>query len=352
MLIFHQADRHENATAPAVKTQLVQAASSTTPVEIAGFVKGSNRADVAPAASGRIVRILKREGETVRKGEVLAVLDANVANAQTSAAEASVAALKKTLDDSKDYFDQIISQAEAARDEVSRSGGSTAIADEAVQSAKRARDLQVQSARDQLVNAQGALDIAQAVRNNATVIAPFSGVISAIYGREGGFANFSAPLFTVATTASFEVETYVSASESSAIVVGQNAALKAANGQPLTGIVSAVAAGSDAQTLKTLVRIQLNADARNVRLGDFIHGSIFTARAQGAVSISRSAVLTRGTDAVVFTIDTGNVAHEQRVTLGKEFEGMVDVTEGLTEGQRIVTEGQKNLLNGLTVTQL
>ena len=352
IIISKQEAPHQNTTIHAVKTQVVQAASATNPVEISAFVRGTDRADVAPLASGRILRIFKHEGEAVRKGEPLAILDANVTDAQSSAALSSVAALKKTLGDSKDYYDQLVSQAEAARDEVARSGGSTTLADEAVRSAKRARDLQVQNTNDQLINAQGVLEIASAGKRNYTVIAPFSGTITALFAREGGFANFSFPLVSIATPRSLEVEAYVNASESSAILVGQNAAFKTPSGQPLTGIVTTVAIGSDPQTLKTLLRIKLDVGASTVRLGDFIHGNIFTTRENQAVSIARSAILTRGGDAVVFTIDTENIAHEQRITIGKEYEGMVDVTEGLLEGQRIVTEGQRNLLNGLTVTQL
>ena len=90
---------------PIVKTILTQQTDKNTPIEVSGFVRGASRADVSPLASGTIVKILKHEGESVKKGEVLAIIRNDQIDAQVAAAKAGAAALEKTLSDSTKYYD-------------------------------------------------------------------------------------------------------------------------------------------------------------------------------------------------------------------------------------------------------
>lgn len=330
--------KQEDINGQPVKFILATETDANTPLEIAGFVRGENRADIAPMSSGRILRIFKHEGQAVKKGEVLATIDASQASAQVSAAQAGVDALKKTLADSEKYYDQLVSQAKEAPDSDSN--------DEAIKSAKRARDLQIQVAKDQLINAQGALGIAQANKNNSTLLAPFTGTITAIHGKEGGFANFSAPLISLSTQNSKEIETYVSAEDGREITPGNIVNLKSADGVPISGTVTAVSAGSDTQSLKTLVRIHLSDDSNNIYLGDFLHGQIMIPRLQKTVSIPRNAIVLRGGDQIVFSLDDNNVAQEKSIKTGFEHDGFIEVTEGININQKIIIEGQQYLING------
>ncbi len=333
---MHNNTKESTLPAQPVKIVTAKGADKNIPLEISGFVRGESRADVAPMISGRILHIFKYEGETVKKGEVLATIDANVSNTQVAAASSSVYALSKTLDDSKKYYDQLVDQTKSDSNSTS----------EAIKSAKRGRDLQIQAAKDQLIAAQGTLSIAQAGRNNSTLIAPFSGIITTVYGREGGFANYSMPLIGISTQNNKEIETYVSATDGKNIAVGTIAMMQDLNGQPVSGIVTAVSTGSDSQSLKTLIRVHINDASNTIYLGDFLHGQILIPRFSDAVSIPRNAIVSRGGDQIVFTIDDNNVAKEQSIKISSEHDGIIDVVGGLNINQKVVTEGQQYLING------
>lgn len=328
--------KQSTPTYPAVRAILVTEAEKSLPLEISGFARGENRADIAPMMSGRILRILKHEGELVKKGDVIATIDAGGSDAQVAAASTSVDALSKTLNASEKYYNQLVDQAKS--DSRSNNG--------ATKSAKRGRDLQIQAAKAQLIAAQGSLGIAQSSRNNSTLIAPFSGTITTVYGREGGFANFSIPLISISTQNNKEIETYVSATDGRSITVGTRATMQTPAGQPVSGIVTTVAAGSDTQSLKTLVRIHLDDTSHTIFLGDFLHGEILIPRLEKAVSIPRNAVISRGGDQIVFTLDDNNIAKEQSIKISSEHDGFVDVTEGLHTNQKIVIDGQQYLIDG------
>lgn len=335
---------------PSVKTADVQESSIGKLILVSGFVRGEDRADLAPAASGRITSILKQEGDSVRKGEVIITIDAHEINAQVQAANANIDALNKTLKDAKKYYGQLVDQTKAAKDDAKDSDMPTDAAEEAIDSAKKGRDLQVQSIQDQITAAQGALGVAQAGRSNFSIIAPFSGTVLAVNGRVGDFANFSAPLVKLATPGSLELETYVSAADGRDISVGSTVSITDSAGAPFAGTVTAVAPGSDAASLKTLVRIHIDDETGTLMIGDFVNGSIAIPSAKPQLEIPRQAVIFRGGDPAVFTVGSDNIAHEQPVKLGTERDGSVAVLEGLSQGERIVSEGQQYLVNGITVS--
>lgn len=335
---------------PSVKTASVQESSIGKLISVSGFVRGEDRADLAPAASGRITSILKHEGDSVRKGEVIATIDAHEVNAQVQAANANIDALNKTLKDARKYYSQLIDQTKAAKDDAKDSDMPTDAAKEAIDSAKKGRDLQVQSIQDQITAAQGALGVAQAGRSNFSLIAPFSGTVLAVNGRVGDFANFSAPLVKLATPGSLELETYVSATDGRDISVGSTVSIMNSAGAPFAGTVTAVAPGSDTASLKTLVRIHIDDETGTLMIGDFVNGSIAVPSDRPQLEIPRQAVLFRGGDPIVFVIESNNTVHEQPVRLGTERDGSVTVLEGLAQGERIVSEGQQYLVNGLTVS--
>ena len=341
-LKVHSANKQTSPTIPVVKATIAEQADKNMPLEISGFAKGADRADISPMASGTILRIFKHEGQSVQKGDVLATIKADQSDAQVSAANASVDALEKTLSDSKKYYNQLVDQAKSAPNSDQT--------DEAVKSAKRALDLQDQAVQDQIVAAQGSAQIAQAGKNNFILTAPFSGTIVAVYGREGGFANFSMPIMNIATPSSLEIETYVTAADARNISVGSVATLQSPNGAPISGTVTTVSPGSDPLSLKTLVRIRINDSSNFIALGDFMHGEIMIPRQQNAISIPRNAIVSRGGDPVVFVLDKNNIAKEQPITIGDEYGGFVDITNGIEANQKIVTEGQQYLINGSATT--
>jgi len=57
-----------------------------------------------------------------------------------------------------------------------------------------------------------------------------------------------------------------------------------------------------------------------------------------------AAVLEEGAnEGVVYTVDEKNIAHKRTVKVGIEHEGMLQVTEGLKAGEKVVAEGNYGL---------
>ncbi|MDD3487360.1 MAG: efflux RND transporter periplasmic adaptor subunit [Candidatus Moranbacteria bacterium] len=321
-----------------VKTIVAGRSGSGSQIEFSGFIRGAQRANIAPMANGRILKIYKREGDFARQGETIATIDPNQAGATADATNNNVDALKKTLGDTKDYYDQVVKQTKKTNDE------------SAIKSAKRARDLQIQMVKDQIIAAQGAANVAQVGLDNAVLTAPFSGTITSMSVHEGDFAVMGMPLASIDSSKNFEVETYVSSNDGNNIPVGSVAQIQAGEGNKIAGTVISVSPAIDTQNLKTLIRVHIDDVTENVHLGDFARGAIeISNNNQSQIEIPRKAIISRGGDPVVFVVDDEDVATERVVKLGDEQNGGVVVTDGISEGEKVVIEGQFNLINNMTV---
>lgn len=141
-----------------------------------GYVVARSRATVAAEVTGRVVEVRVEEGQVVRKGDVLAVLDASIAQADNAtsmarkvSAEASVAAAQAQFEEAR--------QALARAESLSKSG----YVSEAVLQAATARS---ESARAQLDLSRAQLAAARSDANRSglqlsryVIRAPFSGVV-------------------------------------------------------------------------------------------------------------------------------------------------------------------------------
>jgi RND family efflux transporter MFP subunit len=322
------------ASGVAVKTITAEKSNGEGQLEISGFVRGTNRANIAPMMSGRILKIYKREGDIVRKGETIAIIDASQADAQTNAANNSVDALKKTLSKTGDYYDKLVNQTTG----------------DAKKSAKKGRDLQKQMVKDQIVAAQGVADVSQVVENNSVLTAPFDGTITSMPVREGDFAAAGVPLVNIDSTKSLELETYVAATDGQKVSVGNVVQIQTSSENSVSGTVVAVSPAVDTQNLKTYVRIHIGDTTGSVHLGDFVRGNIkISGSSESSIEIPRKAVINRGGDPVVFVVDGKSMAEERVIKIGKEQNGIVPILQGVSEGEKVVVEGQFNLRNNTLV---
>jgi HlyD family secretion protein len=115
------------ATAPASKSAALPAGS----LSASGYVVARRQATVAAETTGRLLEVRIEEGQAVRAGEVLAVLEPTLAEAQLQSAQARTAAAEADLAEAqrvpaRSRHDQALAQRNAARSEARRSGAELA----------------------------------------------------------------------------------------------------------------------------------------------------------------------------------------------------------------------------------
>ncbi len=146
------------------------------------LIQSGTAATVSAQVSGALLEVRFREGDTVRKGEVMARVDPRVLDDAVAAAEARVAAARE----------------ERSRQEAVVSRDTVLVENDALsKQAFETSRAQLEAARSALVAAERAFASARTLRSFGDVPAPWSGVVSARLAEPGELAAPGKPIFTV-----------------------------------------------------------------------------------------------------------------------------------------------------------
>jgi RND family efflux transporter MFP subunit len=294
------------------------------------------QASVSAPVAGRIQEVTAREGQRVRKNEVLARVDARPleeavrsAEAALKRAEADAVFKRDVAKRSRDLYDKgVVARQEADAD------SSAAVAAEAA-----------------VVEATSALSAARRNRGWAEVGAPFDGVVVRVLRHSGEQVDGTAatPIVEVAGLDPLEVSLDVPPEALARLRLGDEAEVTAGSGAPLAASVTRVAGALDAASLVGGVRLRFTGAMPPLALGTPVDVRLTLERLPGAVAVPKRAVRrsTEGTAEVVAVV--GGKAKATPVTLGPEDAGLVAIRSGLKAGDVVVVEDPLGLADGVAL---
>jgi RND family efflux transporter MFP subunit len=356
-----EAARHAPAAAryaPAVTVARVAPARFTETVPTTGSLVAREEILVVPEIEGlRIVAVLADEGQRVKKGQVLARLVSDTLDAQLAQNEAALARTGAAIAQAKANIVQAEARLVEAGNAYERarplrkSGVITeAVFDQREQAARTAQ-AQLRAAQDglRLAEAEKAQVEAQRRelewrRGRIEVTAPADGIVSRRLARVGGYAAGAAePMFRIVAKGEVELDAEVVETRLAAIAVGQPAHVEVAGLGRVEGTVRLVSPEVDKSTRLGRVRIFLG-DNPGLRVGSFARGTIVTARGTG-LAVPASAVLYGPEGATVQVVRASKV-ETRRVRTGLAADTLVEVREGLAEGDLVVARAGTFLREG------
>lgn len=294
------------------------------------------QASVSSPVAGRLQELEAREGQRVRKGDVLARVDARPleesvrsAEAALKRAEADAAFRRDVAKRSRDLYEKgVVARQEADAD------GSAAVAAEAA-----------------VVEATSALSAARRSRGWAEIAAPFDGVVVRVLRHPGEQVDGTAasPVVEVAGLDPLEVSLDAPPDALARLRVGDAAEVSAGSGAPLAARITRVAGSLDAASLVGGVRLRFSGASPPLALGTPVDVTLTLERLPGAVAVPRRAVRrsAEGATEVVAVVDGKSKATP--VTLGPEDGDLVAVRSGLKVGDVVVVEDPLGLSDGVPV---
>jgi len=333
-IMSHVIGAEENRSPPVDQTQVVsvvplQAHAFTPHVALLGEVRPKRDIHVFATASGvRVLQVLADEGDTVRAGQPLARLDVAMANAQTSAAQASVAEAESNAVRARGEYQR----AESIRD----SGALSSEAIEQRHSASVAADARLAAARAQLalVNAQV---------QGGYVRAPVAGLVISRSVQLGATVN-TEELFRIAGDNRLEVAAQISETDVISLRTGQNAVFRLADGSTVQGALSRPPASIAERTRTGEALFDLPSDTR-VRAGMHLSGEIELAQRQ-ALAAPQDSIRYENGRAYVFVVSPDRRVHKTYVNLGSREGDLVEITGGAAVGANIAGAGSAFLRDG------
>ncbi len=319
---------------------------------ITGTLVSRARIDVKAEVIGRITRFDKEEGALVSAGEPTAWVDDENYLLSLRQAEAAVKVAEAGV--RRAQLLESHSRAELERaNNLLTSGGITDKDLKAAQLAQHDAEAQSALAVAQLDQAHAALEVARKHVRDAVIKAPISGEIERKLAHMGSYVETSTPVFTIVDNGRLELEIAVASADLAAVQTGQRATFQV-NSYPrmqFDGHVIDVGPAVDEQTRSARVRIQVVNAAGKLKAGMFVQGELLTGVNDRAIVIPGSAVYRNDRSeksSYVFVLEDGK-AVRRNVQIGRERDAVLEITEGLKPGDRVIVEQNIEIAEGVQI---
>jgi membrane fusion protein, heavy metal efflux system len=301
--------------------------------------------------NGRVIRAEARMGDAVKAGDTLFEIEttdlAGAANDLLSAADAANKA-RATLDQAKREETRqanLFSARAASQRDVEQARVAAATAADDLRSAQAT----LAAARDKLrVLGRSAEEIARIEQTrmvNAVVpvLAPIGGTVTQRKVGPGQWLSSGAsdPVYTIADLSTMWLIAAVRELDAPLIRVGQQVQVSvgALPERVFDARITATSAGLDPATRRMTVRAEVKDPDRLLKPEMFATFRIEVGEEQRAVAVPVNALIFRGPEASVWVALDGNRFMLRKVKTGIRSGDMVEVTEGLKEGEHVVTGG-------------
>ena len=352
-----------------------------------GKVMAVDEVGLSPKLGGIVEQILVKEGEMVKAGQALIILDKkDVINQVNQAQAAYDAAIANLSNLEQGQFPQQLAQLESALKQAEANFNNAKenyermkelfsegaipkqqfegvelqynIAKEQYESAKTQLTItkektipeSLAAAKAQVKQAEAVLAAAKAALDNCVITSPIDGTVGAITATVGQMASPGYSIITVGNLNSVEIHINVTEDRVNGLKVGQEAEVivDAASDLPFKGEIVSISPFKDLRTQVYPVKILVPNEKGLLKSGMFARVKLMVALHTDVVTVPEDAVVAYDGRTIVYTLE-GDVAKANVVETGPTSMGKTVITKGLESGKEVIIEGQSLLTDGTKV---
>lgn len=322
---------------PATIVTLAQAQSKSLEIheQTVGTMEGLIDTSVGAEVAGRVVQVLAHAGQRVKKGQLLAVLDATDYSLQQREAQAEIGRIQALLDNQDKIVER--NQRLVQKNFISRNALDDAAA-------------QQDALRQQLEGARAQLATVAHNHAKAQVVAPIDGQVEKQIASPGDFVKVGDPLFQLIGTRRLRAHLPFPESVSAKLRPGQTVRLSTPTApdhvftttigeiKPLIGDTNRAA-----DIIADVV------DQAGWQPGASVNGVVVLGEHAQAVVVPEVSVVLRPAGEVVYVVKA-KTALQRIVKTGLRQDGMVEIVEGLAAGETVAVDGAAFLTDKAPVT--
>lgn len=348
---------------PAITVSKVTPNALSDRIFAGGLMQALETVQVAPLIEGQpIEALLVDVGDRVSAGEVLAELSKTSLELSRSQLLASVAASRATVAQAEAQ----VLEAEASAAEATRALSRATALEERGSASQTALDQartaavssnarvtvarqSAEAARAQLASVEAQLANVELNLTRTQVVAPVDGEVLARNAQIGSIASAAGqPMFSLMRDGALELRVELSERDLVRIRQGQKAKIRTGGSQDLlTGTVRLVEPTVDPATRLGHARITLDMPGA-LRAGMYADAEILITERSG-LAVPVTAITTGAAGTSVMTVDAEGRVARKLVTTGIRDAGLVEVLEGLSEGDMVVTKAGSFVRDGASV---
>ena len=290
---------------------------------LTGTLTAFNEASVKARIAGELQEVAVREGEAVRRGQVVARIDPTEARARVAGRRADVEAARAQLDWAKKNRDSQRSLLDK--------GFIAQTAYDNVQSNFQVAAAKLRAAEAELVLAQKSL-------GDAVLESPIDGVVSQRLAQQGERVAVDGKVVTVVDLSRLQLEAAVPAAEIGRLKVGQSVAFRVDGfgDRGFDGRIDRINPATIAGSRSINVYAVIDNSDGVLRSGLFAQGAVRLERVENALLVPATAVREEVGQTHVYALADGIVTRKAVRVGPVDADGRVPVLEGLAPGDRIV----------------
>ena len=301
-------------------------------LKFSGSLDPQWQAEVGSKIDGRLEKVFVKEGDYVRKGQILAVLEAIDADANLASAKGSFLDAETNLRKAQTDFERYV-----------KLGESGAVSQSVVDNYRFARD----NAAAKLETARGNLRSSESKAIDTKIVAPNDGIIYKRYYQEGYYAKAATPIFAIANISSLKTTIHIPEGNIASVAVGNkaNITLSAYPDKKLLGTITHIApvADSPSHTFAAEVSVPNN---EKMRAGIFATVMLEASAKENVLVVPLQAIVMRDDQKTVFVPDKDGYVKRKVLDVGYMDDKIAEVKSGLEENELIVVEGHNKLREG------
>ncbi|OIP50486.1 MAG: efflux transporter periplasmic adaptor subunit [Flavobacteriaceae bacterium CG2_30_34_30] len=335
--------KNEATQLPAILVQVNEVSESTTSqyISASGTVEAENSATLSTRMMGFVNKVHVKTGQEVRDGQLVVSINNTDLQAKKAQAEAGVLQAAAGFNNAKKDYDRFVNLFQ--------------------QQSATQKELDDMTSRFEMAKAglEGAKQVKKEVLaqfSYANITAPFSGIVTNTFVKEGDMANPGMPLLSVEGISKLQVKAMVSEGNITAIKNGMpvKVLLKSMN-KEVDGKVSEVSLSAKNTGGQYVVKINLDENDASILSGMFVNVQFpvekvaASANQNEVLLVPESALVTYGQLTGIYTIGNENTAILRWLRTGKTYGNQVEVLSGLTADEKYIISAEGKLFNGAKV---
>ena len=310
---------------PSVESAKVEIMKLTDDTQAVGSLKSRQGVTLRPEVSGRITQLNFKDGERVKKGQLLVQFDdqLQVAQVKQSQAELSIAMANHKRNQ------ELVAQNFISKRSVDES----------------AANLEV---------AQAKLSLSQATASRLKITAPFDGMTGIRTVNVGDYLKDGGDIVNIEDIAAVFVDFRLPERFQSKVKKGQKAQvdMDALPGRKFTAVIQAIDPMLDANGRSVGIRACIDNRQNQLRPGMFARVNAVFSERDKAIVVPEEAIVPQGGKQFVIKLLDGadkgtdketKTTQRVEVKVGIRKPGKVEILEGLVEGDEVITAGQQRV---------
>lgn len=353
-----------------VSTSFVEKQNVEEVLKLKAVLEGTESTEVVSKLHYEVKQLLVKEGDKVKKGQLLAVLDSSDITEQMSLSKGEQTLLqmqqKELLEDRQVEYDKAKEDYDNLKALFDIKAASQSELDDAKRklddiSAKDGAAVLTDSEKQTMENMNRKISIEAETLDDCQIRSMIDGTVTRVNTKVGRFADETdddKPMFVIENIDKLQMKVLVNETDIAKIKIGQEVDITAdiLDGESVEGVVSRISPtgeSKDSNSTQRVIPVYIEVVGTNEKLiaGITAKATIHIAKADQVLTVPYEGVseLEDGTT-VVYAVKEDNTIHIVPVKIGLETDLLIEVQESeLTEGQQIVLNPSLALTEGMTV---